>query len=96
MKKKLTIAEYEQLQKTNPALAAQFRQVTVQQPIQRQFLSPGELEKLRETDPEAAAMYKPIKKGQISIDQIRQMKIGRNESCPCGSGKKFKKCCLGK
>ncbi len=23
-------------------------------------------------------------------------KIGRNEPCPCGSGKKFKKCCLGK
>ncbi|MFN8608695.1 MAG: SEC-C metal-binding domain-containing protein [Vulcanimicrobiota bacterium] len=22
--------------------------------------------------------------------------IGRNEACPCGSGKKFKKCCLGK
>lgn len=21
-------------------------------------------------------------------------KIGRNEACPCGSGKKFKKCCL--
>ena len=21
-------------------------------------------------------------------------KIGRNESCPCGSGKKFKKCCI--
>ena len=20
-------------------------------------------------------------------------KIGRNEECPCGSGKKFKKCC---
>ena len=24
------------------------------------------------------------------------MKIGRNDPCPCGSGKKFKKCCLGK
>jgi hypothetical protein len=24
------------------------------------------------------------------------MKTGRNDSCPCGSGKKFKKCCLGK
>lgn len=24
------------------------------------------------------------------------MKIGRNEPCPCGSGKKYKKCCLGK
>ncbi len=23
-------------------------------------------------------------------------KIGRNEPCPCGSGKKFKKCCLDK
>ena len=24
---------------------------------------------------------------------IRRLKIGRNEPCPCGSGKKFKKCC---
>lgn len=22
-----------------------------------------------------------------------QSKVGRNESCPCGSGKKYKKCC---
>jgi uncharacterized protein YecA (UPF0149 family) len=21
-------------------------------------------------------------------------KVGRNEKCPCGSGKKYKKCCL--
>jgi len=26
----------------------------------------------------------------------RSPKIGRNESCPCGSGKKYKKCCLNK
>ena len=25
-----------------------------------------------------------------------QPKIGRNDMCPCGSGKKYKKCCLGK
>lgn len=24
------------------------------------------------------------------------MKIGRNEPCYCGSGKKYKKCCLNK
>ncbi len=24
------------------------------------------------------------------------VKIGRNELCPCGSGKKYKKCCLDK
>ncbi|MGL5524174.1 MAG: SEC-C metal-binding domain-containing protein [Aeromonas veronii] len=22
------------------------------------------------------------------------IKIGRNEPCPCGSGKKYKQCCL--
>lgn len=26
---------------------------------------------------------------------IKHVKIGRNDICPCGSGKKFKKCCLG-
>ncbi|MEX2489566.1 MAG: SEC-C metal-binding domain-containing protein [Pseudomonadales bacterium] len=26
----------------------------------------------------------------------RQRKIGRNDPCPCGSGKKYKKCCLQK
>jgi preprotein translocase subunit SecA len=27
----------------------------------------------------------PVRKGK---------KIGRNDPCPCGSGKKYKKCCL--
>lgn len=31
----------------------------------------------------------PVKKQQ----PIRVTKIGRNEPCPCGSGKKYKKCC---
>src|ERR1035441_10607568 len=26
----------------------------------------------------------------------RTMKAGRNDPCPCGSGKKYKKCCLPK
>lgn len=29
-------------------------------------------------------------------DDLPASKIGRNDPCPCGSGKKFKKCCLGK
>jgi len=24
------------------------------------------------------------------------MRIGRNDACPCGSGKKYKKCCINK
>lgn len=27
---------------------------------------------------------------------IREPKVGRNDPCPCGSGKKYKKCCLGR
>ncbi|MFB1052250.1 YecA family protein [Paraliobacillus sp. JSM ZJ581] len=30
------------------------------------------------------------------IDMKTKQKVGRNDPCPCGSGKKFKKCCLGK
>ena len=29
----------------------------------------------------------------IKPSQARSEKIGRNEPCPCGSGKKYKKCC---
>lgn len=24
---------------------------------------------------------------------VRRVKVGRNDPCPCGSGRKFKKCC---
>jgi uncharacterized protein len=28
-----------------------------------------------------------------NVAEVMKMKVGRNEACPCGSGKKFKKCC---
>lgn len=28
------------------------------------------------------------------LKTIRRVKIGRNAPCPCGSGRKFKKCCI--
>lgn len=30
------------------------------------------------------------------IDMNTRQKVGRNDPCPCDSGKKYKKCCLGK
>jgi hypothetical protein len=27
------------------------------------------------------------------VKEIDMQKVGRNDPCPCGSGKKFKKCC---
>lgn len=34
------------------------------------------------------------RKAALSNTVIRDKKIGRNEPCPCGSGIKYKKCCI--
>lgn len=33
-------------------------------------------------------------RGAPSTVTARDQKVGRNEPCPCGSGRKFKKCCI--
>src|SRR5699024_4668275 len=35
----------------------------------------------------------PNKKGKTQQTVVKKKKIGRNDPCPCGSGKKYKKCC---
>lgn len=40
-----------------------------------------------------------VKNGKVNFKSIRnkakkRKKIGRNEPCPCGSGKKYKRCCI--
>lgn len=41
-------------------------------------------------DPSSAKHYTSVP------NQAPRKKTGRNESCPCGSGKKFKRCCRDK
>jgi len=38
--------------------------------------------------------YKKMIKSKLTID--KKKKVGRNDPCPCGSGKKYKKCCVDK
>lgn len=41
--------------------------------------------------------YSDSKEDVDAKETVKQKKkIGRNEPCPCGSGKKYKKCCIGK
>jgi preprotein translocase subunit SecA len=35
----------------------------------------------------------PAERQQQSTVKREARKVGRNEPCPCGSGKKYKKCC---
>ena len=36
---------------------------------------------------------KKIKKARIPKEAKAEVRVGRNDPCPCGSGKKYKKCC---
>ena len=44
---------------------------------------------------EALMASKPLRGGYVSLRTRdgRMEKVGRNDPCPCGSGRKFKKCC---
>ena len=35
-------------------------------------------------------------KSVFKVEQLVSDKVGRNESCPCGSNEKYKKCCINK
>ncbi len=43
------------------------------------------------TDEELEEFYKEQKKSRTVVNT--EAKVGRNDPCPCGSGKKYKKCC---
>jgi len=38
--------------------------------------------------------YQESRRKVALADHLKMKQVGRNEPCPCGSGKKFKKCCL--
>jgi len=40
------------------------------------------------------SVYNMVRKERFELEQkMESKKVGRNEPCPCGSGKKYKKCC---
>ncbi len=54
----------------------------------------------KQTEAGSVSMVGGKKQGGDTIDMVKQKiknaegkKVGRNDPCPCGSGKKFKKCC---
>ena len=81
------------MQLENPeelAAAERKRRAEAEQHMQFQHASAGQLEAPEgegQSDPDTQAKAKPA-------PFVRDnRKVGRNEPCPCGSGKKFKQCC---
>lgn len=55
-----------------------------------------EWQKSNEMDAATEGMRKAVPASQLGklFRDSRHSRIGRNDACPCGSGKKYKKCCL--
>jgi uncharacterized protein len=55
-------------------------------------------ERQDEVEKEVKDLYAYInpaeKRSVVTTFQHETPKVGRNDACPCGSGKKYKKCCL--
>ena len=57
----------------------------------------GELsDELQEKADAAYATWEAQQEPEVVAAPAASTKVGRNEPCPCGSGKKHKRCCLGK
>ena len=69
-----------------------------------QFYAPQEIEKRQQrwreedaAEADAAYDFDDVLDDEYQETYVRDLpKIGRNDPCPCGSGRKYKKCCLGK
>lgn len=61
--------------------------------------SPGYIHNLMESLDEEPKILQtwmfenPYPNVEINREPVRSSKVGRNEPCPCGSGRKYKKCC---
>ena len=66
------------------------------EPVCESFLDKDDLE-VRFTVPYEAGHLFAVNDSSTAVPAASpKAKIGRNSPCPCGSGKKYKKCCLGK
>ena len=57
--------------------------------------TPNELyhEEGKQLQPLTTEHFKVSQQNSKVLDFQTRTKIGRNDPCPCGSGKKYKKCC---
>jgi preprotein translocase subunit SecA len=56
-----------------------------------EIINMGDLKRQLEIHPEDAQFFEAMKIPPTRR-QLARKKVGRNDPCPCGSGKKFKKC----
>ncbi|MCI4626551.1 MAG: preprotein translocase subunit SecA [Candidatus Magnetoovum sp. WYHC-5] len=58
-----------------------------------QIHSEGQLASVTQRRPSHVSYHKGDDEATVQTTVRREKKVGRNDACPCGSGKKYKKCC---
>ncbi len=59
------------------------------------IIEESQLQKYFQEHPEARGRMVPMEELPTRRQMLRRPpRVGRNEPCPCGSGKKFKQCCF--
>jgi len=82
----------------NDICAGLFRSATNPEAFQNMISLMARAQHSGPADEAAAPGAAPVKKAEPKLPKIEPVKkelpkVGRNDLCPCGSGKKFKKCC---
>jgi len=67
-------------------------QTTTEHQTTSDKIAPADAALNQDSNPFAAALAKNSERPVIKNQGIKSKKIGRNDPCPCGSGKKWKKC----
>lgn len=73
-----------------------FEDAEIHMGVKEKRSRPSELVWVKETGDTYEVLQSPENKEPVAAPVKKKKKIGRNAPCPCGSGKKYKKCCLGK
>jgi uncharacterized protein YecA (UPF0149 family) len=66
------------------------------------IIEPWIMERLKEVEANGGETIRRLKQDYIEMEipptteQLKRGRVLRNDPCPCGSGKKFKKCCYRK
>jgi preprotein translocase subunit SecA len=76
--------------KLQPASSSQDRLRGVFSSVHKELSHP---ESAKFQSPQEEASSLPVRETAHKPVQSHQPKVGRNDPCPCGSGKKYKKCC---
>jgi preprotein translocase subunit SecA len=74
-------------------MIARIKEDTIEKLCMVQIRREEEVERIEEKQRQNYILSRGEDKAAVTTIRRETVKVGRNDPCPCGSGKKYKKCC---